>query len=191
VLGLLLSGGMRFVSGLFKEPLLLALFAVAIMFSLVAGWGEMNKKKYLHAEQSVKALQQSVDNLKQGIAEVNARAAANKAAVEGNQKAISHDEERSIRGKLADALERLRNTQASLDAAGSGAVPQAAGTPASAAGAGGQAKLDEVACTSAVIKAEGWQDWYAKMRAASGPAGQQPAQQNNLGANVLGGLPSQ
>jgi len=159
-------------------PALPIICVVSLLFVAVAGWGAVQQKKYHHALSERDAALQSVENLTAGIERANADAASHKALVEANQRLITHDEDNDIRGKLAAALERLRNTKASAGGRIAVAVPEATKPSVNPAGAGQAPLVDDAVCAEAVIKAEGWQSWYTKIE--SDAAGHQPADEDHV-----------
>lgn len=92
-------------------------------------------------------------------------------AVEAAQSQVREEVSRDLETKLAaaraaadDYARRLRDKAAQ----GGGGKPRLPGTPAATVnpvGAGEAADVDDArACADAVIKAEGWQDWFTSIR---------------------------
>lgn len=95
--------------------------------------------------------------------------------VEAAQTAVTQEQTDDLKAKLADALAAARNRPRGLckpASRGSAvqSVPEAAGAPSGAPGADTAAlvdadQADDEACAVAVVKAEGWLDWWTKVSA--------------------------
>jgi hypothetical protein len=155
-------------TALLSDPRLFFTIVVSGFFVASIGWGAYEQRQYHKTLERAEKAQRMVTSLLTDIQKVNEEAAAHKAAVETGQQEISNDEEGEIRGRLAAALKRLHDHPTGEGCALPSVVPEAAQSASGAAGAGAAAVVDDAkACTSAVIKAEGWQEWYAKQTALS------------------------
>jgi hypothetical protein len=145
---------------IFGNPAFTITAVLSLLFAVVYGYAS-------HEEKRARVAEQSVSSLEDAIKKVNAQAAADRAAQITKQKVITDAEENDLRAKLTLALDRL-HASAGAGHTVSGSVPSDAHASGNPAGAGQAAVVDADAaiCTEAVIKAQGWQDWYAKASGA-------------------------
>ena len=118
------------------------------------------------ATQHAADLQKALSGLQSAIQTANQQALDEKASYEARQKAVTDDVQDDLRGKLDDALGRLRDAEAHSGHAAVDSLPPHAQPATVPAGASAPAVMDDGrACTEAVVKAEGWQEWYNRASA--------------------------
>ena len=145
----------------------------ALLFGVICGFyfiiafyaaheGRVASKATQHAAD----LQKALSGLQSAIQTANQRALDEKASYEARQKAVTDDVQDDLRGKLDDALGRLRDAEAYSGHAGVDSLPPHAQPAPVPEGASPAPVVDDGrACTEAVVKAEGWQEWYDKAAA--------------------------
>jgi hypothetical protein len=96
-------------------------------------------------------------------------ALAEKVRIEQEQKEISDAQDITIRSRIADAVARVRD-KARAGRAVNADLPETASPAIDTDGAGeGSVGDDTLICVENTVKAQGWQDWYAAVRASLAP----------------------
>jgi hypothetical protein len=145
----------------------------AVLLVWRAPWAEHRQKAKDQAV--IAALNGTISNMRaasdKAAADNKAKVAATQAADEQTRK----EQTDALSTKLVDAraavaayLQRLRDAQAHPGSAGTGPIPQTAGTPSPANGAGESAVVpvaDLQICAENTVKSQGWQDWYRAVSA--------------------------
>ena len=107
-------------------------------------------------------LSNQLDAFKQTQKEATMIAQQTKATVETSQALVTKDEDKNIRDRIDAAVSRVRSDNQARTADLPN-VPESAQHPD---GASTAAVVDDKAtCAEAVVKAQGWQDWYNKEEA--------------------------
>jgi hypothetical protein len=124
-------------------------------------YGARETRRANEAAQHAARLQSALSGLQDAIQAANRQALASKASYEARQELVTSDVQNDLRGKLDDALGRLRDAEANSGHAFVDSLPPHAQPAPVPAGASAPAVVDDGrACTEAVVKAEGWQEWY-------------------------------
>ena len=148
-----------FFSWLFEEPARFIVFVLSLIFIVVCAYAGHEKK-------AARIATQNVEVLKSAINRTRVEAETARSAEIARQKVVRDAEEIDLRSKLDVALNQLRSRAYSGRTVSSN-LPTPATTTTYFAGTSETPLLDAEVCTAAVIKAEGWQDWYRKAQGAS------------------------
>lgn len=172
---------------LFRHPLQAIILVLAVL-SLWLFNENLNIRKQVEAQteradQLRTALNNTVDAYRIAAATALADAELHKTTNEAAQREITSNAQSTLTARLRSELASVRAQSGAARANSCG--PSQAGLPRTDTaasdpdGTGRQALLDAEACTAAVVKAEGWQDWYSSIRAQfSAPTAAQPTNSN-------------
>ena len=166
----LIELGLRFVAWLCEDWLRIVIAGLAVLSAILWFRGNDYRNERDSARTGLKseiqAHKQTEANYRTASAEALAAAKANKVRVETKYLEIENAQDKDIRIRLAAALNGLRSRAASSNSSGSNATGLSIPADGSVnlAGASEAAELDDaLICTANTIKAQGWQDWYAKV----------------------------
>lgn len=86
--------------------------------------------------------------------------------IETANRKVTDDVEASLRGRIAALRAGLRTPAAGNPGGDQAGMPSATDTTRDTAGAGGASELvaDRLICGEAIIKAEGWAEWWTRIR---------------------------
>lgn len=146
-----------------RAGLILGLLAALWIWSDHRGYQRAETKAIVQIQRVEAKAAASLNAVKDTALRMRAEQVERARKIEAANRKVSDDVEASLRSRIAALRDGLRATAHGNPGGDQAGLPGAADASRDSAGAGGASELvaDRLICGEAIIKAEGWADWWA------------------------------